>query len=209
MDRRERSGDPLSAMIAFGQGLQAGIWTALPCIIQSFNAAKQTCTAQPALKASVQRQNGEWEWVTMPLLVDCPVFFPSGGGVTLTFPVQPGDECLVIFANRCIDAWWQLGGIQVQAEFRMHDLSDGMALPGFASLPKVIPSISGSSAQLRDSAGTTMVEVTTAGSVNIKATGSVSIEAPNITITGNTTIESKDFMNHVHTLGVGTTGGVV
>ena len=29
--------------------------------------------------------------------------FPGGGGFALTFPVAAGDECLVVFASRCID----------------------------------------------------------------------------------------------------------
>ncbi|MFW8450019.1 Gp138 family membrane-puncturing spike protein, partial [Klebsiella pneumoniae] len=69
-------------------------------------------------------ESGAQVSVNLPLLVDVPVVFPRGGGCTLTFPVKPGDECLVIFADRCIDFWWQSGGIQEPVDERMHDLSD-------------------------------------------------------------------------------------
>ncbi|MCL9653139.1 hypothetical protein L2088_00345 [Pseudomonas protegens] len=94
-----------------------------------------------------------------PLLLDCPVQFPAGGGCTLTFPVAKGDECLVVFSSRCIDAWWQSGGIQVQAELRMHDMSDGFALLGFRSLPRMIPGISTSAVQLRSDHSSAFIEV--------------------------------------------------
>ena len=64
-----------------------------------------------------------------------PVVFPGGGGFALTFPVAAGDECLVVFASRCIDAWWQSGGVGEPMEPRMHDLSDGFALIGVRSQP--------------------------------------------------------------------------
>ena len=47
----------------------------------------------------------------------------------MTFPIKTGDECLVVFACRAIDVWWQSGGVQPPAETRMHDLSDGFVIP--------------------------------------------------------------------------------
>ncbi|MCT9017100.1 Gp138 family membrane-puncturing spike protein, partial [Cupriavidus gilardii] len=118
MDRRERIDDPEVALRAAFDGLRARIWTALPGIIHSFDADAMTCEVQPTIKIPVRKLDGTIESVALPLLVDCPVQFPSGGNCTLTFPVKPGDECLVVFASRCIDAWWQSGGVQEQAELR-------------------------------------------------------------------------------------------
>lgn len=158
-DRRERYGDDEEMLRMAMEGHQVNIWTALPGIIQSIDFTKQTCVVQPAIMGSFQDQNGVTIPVKMPLLVDCPLHFPSGGGCTLTFPVKKGDECLVVFASRCIDAWWQSGGIQEQAEFRMHDLSDGFAFVGFRSQPRVISGISATSTQLRSDDGATVIEL--------------------------------------------------
>lgn len=184
MDRRERSGDPLTAMLAALQGNQSLIWTALPGIIAekdggpSFDPAKRTVTIQPAIQALVQSPNGDKAWVTLPLLVDCPVFFPGGGGVTMTFPIRTGDECLVVFSSRCIDSWYQSGGVQNQPMLRMHDLSDGFALVGVSSVPSVIPAISTSKSQWRDDAGTTYIEVDPEGTaIKIITPGDVIVEA--------------------------------
>jgi hypothetical protein len=112
---------------------------------------------------------------TPPLQALCPVQFPSGGGFTLTFPVAQGDECLVVFSSRCIDAWWQSGGVQNQAVMRMHDLSDGFAVLGFSSVPRVIGGISATATQLRSNDGSTFVEV---------GAGEVTIQAANINLLG-------------------------
>ncbi len=156
---------------------QAGIWTALPGIIQSFDPVNMTCSIQPAIKAVIFNQDGSASDVALPLLLDCPVQFPSGGGFTVTVPVAPGDECLVIFASRCIDAWWASGGIQSQAELRMHDLSDGFCIPGIKSVPNVLPNLSSTSVQIRSDDGTTFVDVAS-GSIKLVAPTSVTVESP-------------------------------
>lgn len=159
MDRRERIEDPQTSILAALQGWQSDIWTALPGVIQNFDTASMTCEVQPSIQARVTDPDGSTRWVSLPKLVDCPVVFPSGGGCTLTFPLKVGDECLVIFSSRCIDAWWQLGGVQKQLIYRMHDLSDGFVLPGPKSLPRAIPAISTTAVQLRSDDGQAYVEI--------------------------------------------------
>lgn len=193
MDRRERGVDLLTGIHAALAGLQAGIYTSTPGIIQSFDPVKRTCVIQPTLKAQVQSPDGSKTWVTLPLLVDCPVVFPSGGGFTLTFPLAAGDETLVVFASRCIDAWWLAGGVQVQAELRMHDISDGFSLAGISSVPNVIPAISADKVQLRDDAGTTFLELDPVGNAKLKAAGNATVEAggdANVTAAGNVVLTS-------------------
>jgi hypothetical protein len=213
MDRRERNGDMSAALLAFGEGLQSTIWTALPGIVQSFDATKRTCVIQPALQAQVMLPDGSTEWVTLPLLVDCPVQFPGGGGMLLTFPLREGDECLVIFASRCIDSWWQSGGIQVQAELRMHDLSDGFCIPGVSSVPNVAPTIKTDAAELRSHDGTVKVSINpTSKAVDVNTPGTATITAATINLNGTLIINGTPYLSHKHSgvsTGVGQTGVVV
>ena len=217
MDRRERNGDPVESTTAAFEGLQTGLWTALPGIIQSFDGDKQTAVVQPAIKARVQSKQGVYSWISLPPLVDCPVYFPQGGGVALTFPISTGDECLVIFASRCIDAWWQSGGEQVQADIRMHDLSDGFVFAGVASLPNVFGGVSGTAAELRTRAGTAKVAVAKSGAIDITSPSAVTVTAPTINlngtvnITGTLMINGEPYLDHIHSNGNGgaNTGGVV
>jgi hypothetical protein len=104
--------------------------------------------------------------------------------VTLTFPVAEGDECLVVFASRAIDGWWQSSGVQPPIEARMHDLSDGFVLLGFRSVPRVLGNISAVQAELRSDDGSTIVGLNpTAQTVSITAPGGAAIKA-NAIITG-------------------------
>jgi len=200
------------ALLAALDGRQAQIWTALPCIIQSFNADALTVVAQPAIKAQVRSPNGTMQWVSLPLLLDCPVVFPRGGGCTLTFPIADGDECLIIFASRCIDAWWTAGGVQVQSELRMHDLSDGFAIPGPFSQATKISNISTTTAQLRSNDGSTYVELNPSGKVvNVVAPGGMTITAPTVTITGVINVENQQGAAAASTMSgtMKTTGDVI
>ncbi|HDK0301007.1 TPA: translation initiation factor IF-2, partial [Escherichia coli] len=94
------------------QAIMSAMRVSIPGIIQSFDPEAVTAVIQPAIKGVEHDASGAEVSVNLPLLVDVPVIFPRGGGCTLTFPVKEGDECLVIFADRCIDFWWQSGGIQ-------------------------------------------------------------------------------------------------
>lgn len=146
----------------------------VPGIIQNFDAASQTVTVQPALREKMLA-DGDESWVDIPLLVDVPIVVPRAGGYALTLPIQTGDECLVVFGDMCMDGWWQSGGVQNQVECRRHDLSDGFAIIGVWSQPRVIPGYSTGSAQLRNDAGSAYVELAgdtiniVGGTVNIKA----------------------------------------
>ncbi len=197
MDRRERLGDLEQSLLAAIRGHMSGVWTALPGIIQSYDAAEETVEVEVAIKMQFQQPNGSWEWVSIKPLVDCPVLFPSGGGFTLTFPIAPGDECLVMFSSRCIDAWWQSGGVQIQADIRMHDLSDGFAFVGPRSQPRVLsPAGSTTGVELRNDARTAYVRIDNAANVQVMtpadltatAGGTASVTAPTINLTGNVNI---------------------
>lgn len=110
---------------------------ARPGIIQAFNAADQTATVELAIRSIMNGKN-----VKQPVLTDVPVFFPGGKDYGITFPIEKGDECLVVFADCCIDAWFQNGGASIPISVRKHDLSDGFAFVGFRSRKNSLPNVS-------------------------------------------------------------------
>lgn len=147
------------------------------------------CTVQPAIQGQIRNQKTqEWDNVDLPVLVNVPVQFPSGGGFTATFPLAEGDEVLVMFADRCIDGWWQSGGIQAQIELRSHDLSDGFAIPKVWSQPNVLSGVSATTMQLRSDDGLLYVELAGGHVCNIVAPGGLNITAPNVTINASTKV---------------------
>ena len=106
---------------------------ALPGIVKSFDKSTQTASIQPAIR----RRNGNQN-IQLPVLQDVPVYFLGGSSGAITYPVSAGDECLVVFADACIDAWFQNGGVANAISVRQHDYSDGFAFVGFRSKPHAL-----------------------------------------------------------------------
>ena len=172
--------------------------TAMPGIIQSFDPARMTCTVQPAIRGAIVAPNGRAEAADLPLLVDCPVVFPGGGGYVLTYPLKAGDEALIVIAERCIDAWWQSGGVQAAAEYRLQDLSDGFVIPGPRSQPHVVTGGVGmSGAELRTASGTTVLRLK-GTAVELVAPGGVTLDTPTLTVTGDVISGGKSYLQHTH-----------
>ena len=166
-------------------GFGLDLRVAAPGIIRSVDYARQTCTVQLAIRERMNR-GGVLAWAEIPILPDVPFFVYSGGGYCLTLPIQPDDDCLVVFGDNCMDAWWQNGGVQNQVE-----------------KPHVVSGYSGGAAQMRNTAGDAYIEIS-GSSINIRAAGGVHID-------GGTTIDGRSFLGHTHggvQPGGGTTGGV-
>lgn len=180
MKRLERIDDSDEALLVALHGHQATVWTALPGVVVQFDPTLMTAQVQPAMKALLTRPDNTKTWETLPLLVDCPVVFPSGGGFTLTFPIKPGDECLVIFASRCIDSWWEqgctTGNVPQPAEIRLHDLSDGFVIPGPRSKPRAL-AVNTTGVELRNDAATAFIRIDDAETILVQTTGNVSVSA--------------------------------
>lgn len=188
-------GGQAQAYQALADAISSKLRVALPGIIQSFDPVAVTCTVQPAIKGTLRNADNDPVSVPLPLLVDVPVIFPRGGGCTITFPVAKGDECLVIFSDRCIDFWWQNGGVQEPVDPRQHDLSDAFALVGPQSQAEKIGSISTDSLQIRTDEGNAFIE--------LKQGGEVTITTPQLTVNGNVTVNGE-----VHSSGDQTASGI-
>jgi hypothetical protein len=177
------------------------VWTALPVQLLA-DGDGFTVSAQPTIKGKqMDPKSGQLNDIAMPSLgSSVPVHYPAGGGFTITHPVKNGDEGIAIFSSRCIDGWWDKGGLQPQLETRRHNLSDAMYIPGVRSKPrKLDPPASTTSVQVRTDKGDVYIEVT-GDSVNIvatqkvtvkcvemdvTATSKVAITSPTVTISGN------------------------
>lgn len=128
--------------------------------IQSFNQAKQTCTATINYPKTIFTLNDNGPVpVYVPtlqiynVLVDCPVISLGGGKGALTMPIQQGDECLLLFNDRDLDNWFQGGTGAALATGRTHSFSDAIALVGLRSMGNVLTNFDTSRAILRGGAG--------------------------------------------------------
>lgn len=215
MDREQLLNNlEMSVRTAF-LGFQSTLWTSLPCIVRSVNFSQMTVNAQPTVQGFKINEDGSKTFINYPVLEDIPIVFPSAGGFTITFPIQPGDEILVVLSARCIDFWWQSGQIQNSIETRMNDLSDSFAIPGVKSLPNIIPGISNSGVQIRNNDGTTYIEISADGKIKLISPSEISIQGDvnvtgSIQASGEITSGSIPLSTHKHTgvtTGGGTSGG--
>ncbi len=123
---------------AFGQ-LKLDIFRTLNCVkvgqIQSFDPSRKTAQVQILFR----RVLNDGTVSDYPVLVDCPVFTLQGGGGFVQFPIAAGDQCLLLFCDRNLDAWFQNGTAAAPFDARCHDLSDGIALVGLNALSSSLP----------------------------------------------------------------------
>lgn len=186
---------PESATNIQGEYLQKQIHTALPARVIKFDAEKQTVTA--SLFILQQLTNGAEQ--ISPLL-DVPVIFPKGGGFCFTFPLKEGDEGLILFAERCIDGWWQTGQAKEPLDLRLHDYSDAMFIPGVSSLPNVITPFFKEGLSMQTLSGDIFIRLT---KENILIKGDIYHQG-NITSTGivqaaqDVTTTAVSLNNHIH-----------
>lgn len=134
MSQTEITATPESATNDQIKAALLDVHTSLPGIIIEFDPAARTATVQPAIQRVFVAHDGEQKPMNLPPCVDVPVYFPSGGGFELTFPVAKGDHCLLIFSERCIDNWFSSGSVEPPDDYRQHDLSDAFAFVGFSPL---------------------------------------------------------------------------
>ena len=149
----------------------------IPAIVVSFDSVRQVVSVQPAIK-ELMRVNAVLTPTTLPILDDVPIVLPCGGGLSLTFPIKPGDECDLVFSDMAFDLWWQSGGVQQQPDGKLyrHDIGDAKAYFGLRNQTRVLANYSTSSAQLRTDDGMVILDVAEAG---------ITATAPAMTVTGN------------------------
>ena len=110
------------ALESFRREIFASLHVAMPGIILSYDASSATAEVQPALR----RRTSSGDLMTAPILSGVPVFLPASD-----FVPAPGDHCLLIFCDFCIDGWFDTGQPVLPPSPRMHDLSDAFAIVGF------------------------------------------------------------------------------
>ncbi|QNT79184.1 Gp138 family membrane-puncturing spike protein [Entomobacter blattae] len=206
-DPRELFHNPEEAIHSWLDGLKSGLWTAVPAIVTHYDAQKNTVAVSPGVSGYTVDELGNRTHQALPDLPECPVVFPRDGGFVITFPIQKGDECLVVFSTRSIDEFWQTGKAQAHHDHRTHDLSDGMAIFGLASLAHPVKGVSGSGMQLKAEDGSAIITLEK-GKVSIKAAhvkiegethirGDITVEGK-VTASGDVKAGSISLQNHVH-----------
>lgn len=98
----------------------------------------KTIDVQPVINRQVKGKS-----IRLPVFAEVPPIFLQGGGSFQAFPISIGDNCLLIFTERCFDSWYNGQNEVSPLEYRMHDYSDGFAIVGInpASESIMIPNV--------------------------------------------------------------------
>jgi len=178
--------------------------TAVVGHVLAFNPSKQLAQVQ----IGVEKLDANGKTITPPPIVMVPVYFP-GGQFALEFEIAKGDEGLIIFSQRCIEAWIDQGGVAPQKYRRFHDMNDALFLPGFRSQKGKMASFENNGIRLRNADasnyiwlkndGTAEITVTLLNLVgNLTVNGSTALIGPTA-ITGALTNNGTDIGNtHTH-----------
>lgn len=162
-------------------------WTAIPGIVKSFDAAKQTAEIRVAVLQEVEQEDGSIIRREHPVLVNVPVHFTRGGGFAVTHDLLPGDEGLVVFSARCIDAWAKSGGVQPMAVRRKHSFSDSVFIPGITSVAGALESFQTDALELRNEDRSTRITIKD-NIIEIVNPTKVQYDVPEVEFLGHVTI---------------------
>ena len=108
------------------------VHVALPAVVESYDASKQTCEATPVVKRTVFDEAGEKIQEELPKITNIPVIWPRGGGFFATLPLEKGDHVILLFNEAAIGPWRDSGEISEAGDLRRHGLGYPVALPGIA-----------------------------------------------------------------------------
>jgi hypothetical protein len=131
--------------------------------VQSFNATNQTADVTidyQKVNFVFNEQTGLYSVTTSPYppIKGAPVVFPQSIAGGVTFPLQKGDRCLILFNDRDIDAWY-LGAVnQAPQSGRLHSFCDALVMP-LTNPSAPAASFDAARPMLRDGAGTAYVAV--------------------------------------------------
>lgn len=104
-------------------------------IVQAFYPEDLTVDVQIANKKTIgQNKDGTQVVIDYPL-IRAKVCYSNP---FITFPINQGEECLLLFSDREIESWFINGGVNAESYPRMHELTDCIAIFGLRSLPNMI-----------------------------------------------------------------------
>ena len=156
--------------------------------IVSFDPATQTAEVKVKMSFLLNGKITEY-----PLLLDCPCIILSGNLGRLTFPINKGDSCLVLFNDRDMDNWYSGGQTMPPRTDRLHDFSDAIALVGLRNKQNEISDYFTQGTEIKYDNSTIKLEtdkitITNQQSTVVMQGGTTTVTSPIINVTGNVNV---------------------
>ena len=133
--------------------------------IETFNSVTQTAQATINYTKTFNQLNGTGTPTIItqnyPIVVGCPVVCLGGGTGALTFPISPGDECLILFNDRDMSNWYGGSSSSAPATGRLHSFSDAIIIVGIRSLAHSLIDYDTSAVSLQNGLNSVKISPTT------------------------------------------------
>jgi hypothetical protein len=171
--------DMLEAVL--GNHLKDNLHTSVPGHVLQFDPDTQLAGVQIGL---LRTDVGGSSFAPSPI-VEVPVQFAGGAGGSIEFKIEPGDEGLIVFSQRCIDEWVNRGGVAPTNDLRRFSANDAVFIPGVRSQKGALANFENNGVRLRNKAGTRHVW--------LKDDGSLVIVVDSIDVTGPATFNDDVF----------------
>ena len=203
--------------------------TCIPAIVDEFDATRQRVSAIPAIRAKfIDPETNQASYIEYPKITNIPLAIIKSAGLKITYPIEKGQNCTLLFSQRSIDNFILAGGIQdpfdtknpQRTQIRCMDLTDALCFPGLITDAETITDYATDAIEIRSADNTTKVSVKenslkllqgsasielaegninmSAATINITGTEAVNITSPATGIGTVTTIDSKGFLTHAH-----------
>ena len=153
------------------------MYTCMPGIVESYDAETRRAVVKGALKVVTTNK----EEIEREAIHDVQVMFPSGGGFTMTFPLERGDPVLLCYSQRGLANWKKTLGVAAPDTIGFFSEKDAFAIPGF---------------------GTDEPEhhiAIEADGIHIRTTGKLAIEAQDVTFRrAGISAAPESIITHIH-----------
>jgi hypothetical protein len=144
----------------------AGCHFGMPGSVVAVNQARRAVDVQPIIRTRFDDANEGAPGTKLPIIVDVPVCYPTGGGFAMTFPLREGDLVWMLFGEKSLDEWLDTGARDVDPALqRKLDLSDAIAIAGVFPYGVTWPSITPGEMVLEQEVGEGRIEITSTGVV--------------------------------------------
>ena len=211
-DPDARYSESLSQWLDFAllESLKTILHTSVPGIVTEYDqSAKRARISQALNLLRINPGTDATESIPKPPILDVPVVWPSGGGLTFLFPIAVGDPVLLVFSERGIAGFRQSFELSDPAPIRYFEMADAIAVPGFGSFGVAAASEAGATLQTED--GTKYIELSpdrvrvrfndqdvtltdsglsidVTGDVAITATGEITFQATDVVVEADATV---------------------
>lgn len=108
------------------------LYVAIPGKVQATHGSPlSSVDVIPQVRFPIQKLDGTTKNEDLPVIPNCPIVWPGGGGCQLTFPIQAGCFGLLLVMTYSISSWLDTAQASNPGDVRPNHIGNAVFLPGF------------------------------------------------------------------------------